>query len=191
MYITPNAERRASEWQHVLFSCRPSASRFRLEPSSSSPRCLVHGSLSAATLRAGRGPACMRACSVATALKEKTLKDINLCGGCQKELAETTPSKTYPCPRRCGLRMCSLACARSHGDTCSRKWWHVPAFGKRFSGKTFPLTRAVGLKGISTQPPLDYEVPGDRWDFRTDDGKVRLDEEEAHGDLVWNRESPS
>ena len=128
---------------------------------------------------------------MATALKEKTLKDINLCGGCQKELAETTPSKTYPCPRRCGLRMCSLACARSHGDTCSRKWWHVPAFGKRFSGKTFPLTRAVGLKGISTQPPLDYEVPGDRWDFRTDDGKVRLDEEEAHGDLVWNRESPS
>ena len=34
---------------------------------------------------------------MATALKEKTLKDINLCGGCQKELAETTPNKTYPC----------------------------------------------------------------------------------------------
>ena len=67
----------------------------------------------------------------------------------------------------------------------------MPAFGERFSGKAFPLSKAVGLKGISTQPPLDYEIRGDAWDFRTDLGKARLDEAEADGDLVWSHWSPS
>ena len=47
------------------------------------------------------------------------------------------------------------------------------------------------MKGISTQPPLDYEIRGDAWDFRTDLGKARLDEAEAEGDLVWSHWSPS
>ncbi|CAE7300353.1 unnamed protein product [Symbiodinium sp. CCMP2592] len=135
-------------------------------------------------------------CSVATAFKSATLilpdpvVDENLCGCCQREMQEPA-WRTYPCSRRCGLRMCSLACSRAHADSCTRKWWHTPAFGERFSGRAFPFTKAVALKGISTQPPLDYDVPGDTWDYRTEDGKARLDEQEADGDLLWSHWSPT
>ena len=135
-------------------------------------------------------------CSVATGFKDKTLilpdpvPDENFCGSCGKEMNEPT-WRTYPCPRRCGLRCCSLLCTRSHGEKCVRQWWHTPTFGERFSGKSFPLTKAVGLKGISTQPPLDYEVAGDQWDLRTNEGKARLDEQEAEGDLMWTYWAPS
>ncbi|CAE7232215.1 unnamed protein product [Symbiodinium sp. CCMP2592] len=134
--------------------------------------------------------------SVATVFKDKTLilpdpvEDVNLCGCCGKELQEVA-HRTYPCSRRCGLRMCTLKCSRSHEDGCSRKWWHTPTFGERFSGENYPLSKAVGLKGISTQSPLDYDVPDDRWDFRTDAGKNRLDEEELAGDLMWSHWSPT
>ena len=110
--------------------------------------------------------------------------DENFCGSCGKEMNE-------PTWRRCGLRCCSLLCTRSHGEKCVRQWWHTPSFGERFSGKSFPLTKAVGLKGISTQPPLDYEVAGDQWDLRTVEGKARLDEQEAEGDLMWTHWAPS
>ncbi|CAE7679035.1 unnamed protein product [Symbiodinium sp. CCMP2456] len=39
-------------------------------------------------------------------------------------------------------------------------------------------------RGIATQPPLDYEVPGDRWDFKTEAGKARLDDEPHVDTLV-------
>ncbi|CAE7177202.1 unnamed protein product [Symbiodinium necroappetens] len=135
-------------------------------------------------------------CSVATGFKDKTLilpdpvADENFCGSCGKEMNEPT-WRTYPCPRRCGLRCCSLLCTRNHGEKCVRQWWHTPSFGERFSGKSFPLTKAVGLKGISTQPPLDYDVGGDQWDLRTNEGKVWLDEQEAEGDLMWTHWAPS
>ena len=135
-------------------------------------------------------------CSVATGFKDKTLilpdpvADENFCGFCGKEMNEPA-WRTYLCPRRCGLRCCSLLCTRNHGEKCVRQWWHTPSFGERFSGKSFPLTKAVGLKGISTQPPLDYEVVGDQWDLRTNEGKVRLDEQEAEGNLMWTHWAPS
>ena len=52
---------------------------------------------------------------------------------------------------------------------------HVPTFGERFRGKECPLSKAVGLKGISTQPALDYDVLGGaNWDFRTGGGSRTL-----------------
>ena len=52
---------------------------------------------------------------------------------------------------------------------------HVPTFGERFRGKECPLSNAVGLKGISTQPALDYDVLGGaNWDFRTGGGSRTL-----------------
>ncbi|CAE7375548.1 unnamed protein product [Symbiodinium sp. CCMP2592] len=134
-------------------------------------------------------------CSIATGFKDKSLllplplEDTGNCAVCQRAL-DMPDRRKYPCPRQCGLKLCSLRCSRGHGQGCCRKWWHAPRFGERFSGKDFPLSKAAGLKGIETQEPLDYEVPGDRWDFKTDFGEARLDEEEDDGDLMWTHWAP-
>ena len=65
-----------------------------------------------------------------------------------------------------------------HSGARRRKWWHVPKFGDRFSGHNFP------------QLPLDLQIQGDRWDFKTEPGKQRLEDMEADGDLMWTHWAP-
>ncbi|CAE7227472.1 unnamed protein product [Symbiodinium sp. CCMP2592] len=134
-------------------------------------------------------------CSVAKAFKEKSLllplplEDPGTCAGCGA-LLDQPAWRTYRCPRKCGLRCCTLRCTRKHNEECCRRWWHVPKFGDRFAGKNFPMSKAAGLKGIEVQLPLDYQIEGDRWDFKTEPGKERLDDLEADGDLMWTHWSP-
>ena len=126
---------------------------------------------------------------MATAFKEKSLllplplEDPGTC-------ADQPTWRTYRCPRKCGLKGCTLRCIRAHGDVCVRKWWHVPKFGDRFAGHNFPLSKAAGLKGIETQLPLDLQIQGDGWDFKTEPGKQRLEDMEADGDLMWTHWAP-
>ena len=132
---------------------------------------------------------------MATAFKEKSLllplplEDPGTCAHCGKALDQPT-WRTYGCPRKCGLKGCTLRCIRAHGDVCVRKWWHVPKFGDRFAGHNFPLSKAAGLKGIETQLPLDLQIQGDGWDFKTEPGKQRLEDMEADGDLMWTHWAP-
>ncbi|CAE7290874.1 unnamed protein product [Symbiodinium sp. CCMP2592] len=69
-----------------------------------------------------------------------------------------------------------------------RPWLRVLSEMVARSG--FSLSKAAGLKGIETQEPMDYGVPGDRWDFKTDFGKARLEEEEDDGDLMGTHWAP-
>ena len=71
--------------------------------------------------------------------------------------------------------------------TSRRKWWHT-GISQTILGESY------GFQVKSGWPeghPLHYDVPGDLWDCRTDDGKAELDEAEAEVDLMWTRWSPS
>ena len=116
------------------------------------------------------------------------------CGSCKTNMVELGKAHQFPCPRTCGKHLCSLGCTIWHkeDDGCSRKDFYVPVFGERFSGPNFPLTRAVAMAGISTQRPLDLELPGGKsWDFFTEVGKDWLNQEEMDPELTAEHWSPN
>ena len=126
---------------------------------------------------------------IATKFKDRgfdypiTVVDESNCAGCSKPLAERDDPRLYPCSRRCGRHSCSLVCAQEHEQSCDRGSFYSPKFGERFCGPNFPLTKALALEGVNTQSPLDKLRPGESWDFFTEKGKRRLEQEEEDPEL--------
>ncbi|CAE7520500.1 AMY1.4 [Symbiodinium microadriaticum] len=67
---------------------------------------------------------------------------------------------------------------------------HVPTFGDRFCGKGSHLSKAAGLRGFDIEEPLDWNLAGCDWDFRTEAGKPRLEVREADGSLLRTHGAP-
>ena len=131
---------------------------------------------------------------VATQFKETTAGEDervefhDACGHCGKDLDLLTMH--YDCPSSCGTSMCSAKCQSLHRAGCTVSSRLRPVFGERFSGPTYPLSKAIALEGLFIQPPLDKLVEGDEWDFFTPEGKERLDDYENDGELECTHWAP-
>ena len=66
----------------------------------------------------------------------------------------------------------------------------MPTFGDRFCGKGSHLSKAAGLRGFDIEEPLDWNLAGCDWDFRTEAGKPRLEVREADGSLLRTHGAP-
>ena len=127
--------------------------------------------------------------AVAAKFKDKgfdypiAVEDRSQCGSCGKAVIEREDPRLYPCSRRCGKHSCSLVCAQDHEGECERGNFFSPKFGERFCGPNFPLTKAVALAGINTQAPLDKLRSDCVWDFFTEPGKKKLENEEEDPEL--------
>ena len=134
---------------------------------------------------------------VATQFKDRgfdypiAVENRSTCGECGKPLDGREDPRLYPCSRRCGKHACSLMCGQEHEAGCDRGAFFSPKFGERFCGPNFPLTKAVALEGINTQCPLDKLREGDSWDFFTEKGKKRLDQEEEDPELKASHWAPN
>eukprot|EP00435_Cladocopium_sp_Y103_P024511 s1749_g6.t1 len=115
------------------------------------------------------------------------------CTWCRRKLRSDEGRAQYPCPRRCGVRGCSVACSQAHANSgnCSRKSFSLVKFGERFSGPNFPLTKAVALEGGAVQKPMDILIKNNSWDFFTPEGKEALEEEEEDPALKWRHWGPN
>ncbi len=113
------------------------------------------------------------------------------CGQCEAAFQGREESRLYPCPRNCGARFCKLSCAWRHNDVCVRKQFFAPKFGERFCGPNYPLSKAMGLAGLSVQEPLDKLRGGAEWEFFSDEGKEKLDEAEGDASLQLSHWAPN
>ena len=113
------------------------------------------------------------------------------CAMCGTPFAEVRGCGKYPCSRNYGGRMCSVMCCHSHQEeSCSRGDLWTPLFGKRFSGRNFPLTKVCALVGVGIQLLLDREVPSLPWTFFSPEGKQKLDSFENGAGLAASHWAP-
>ena len=104
--------------------------------------------------------------SVATVFKDKSLlipephELIDTCGLCSGDLTE--PSwRLYPCPRKCGRRMCSLKCAREHILECNRSWCGMfRPLGTDFRERASLCQQPPASGGLTPRSPLTGISPG-------------------------------
>ena len=122
-------------------------------------------------------------------IEDQKVEFNNTCQTCGTHVGIPEPG-SYTCPSGCGGVMCSVACQSAHRAKCTIKSALRPVFGERFSGPTFPLSKAMAQAGIFVQPPLDYLMEGDEWDFFTPQGKERLEEYENDGELEASHWAP-
>ena len=115
-------------------------------------------------------------------IEDQKVEFNNTCQNCGNPVDIHEPG-CYTCPSNCGGAMCSVACQSAHRAKCGIKSALRPVFGERFSGPNFPRSKAMAQAGIFVQPPLDYLMEGDEWDFFTPQGKERLEEYENDGEL--------
>eukprot|EP00438_Fugacium_kawagutii_P020465 Skav206770 [mRNA] locus=scaffold167:518352:522925:+ [translate_table: standard] len=112
------------------------------------------------------------------------------CGHCGEDMDPATLSTRYRCPSKCGRICCSILCFSKHRLGCPRDDQPKRVFGERFSGPSFPLTKAMGLFGLHVQPPLDLLHPVDPWDYFEDAGKERLEKYVDEGNLIAEHWAP-
>ena len=113
------------------------------------------------------------------------------CAVCGFAFSEDERVHQYACGRGCGSHMCSASCYYSHARAhCPRNRWWNPGFGERFSGPSYPLTKALALQGIDVQPPMDKLIPELPWDFFEEEGKKKLEEAEDEPDLLVSHWAP-
>ena len=94
-----------------------------------------------------------------------------ICSCCREEMVEMIASgEDFECPYGCGGRLCSVACFQWHKEECSCNLKEVPLFSERWSGPSFPLTRAVLREGMDVATPYDRQA-GEGMDFFTDEGE--------------------